>query len=166
VEGLKKKTRVGEREGEKYRRSANIAQFAAFNNIIQSTHDLLHWRITIQAMDLQNVNIRPQPLYTLVYGIENMLPAQPTPIYSLTIINSEAEVEGPAFFADFVEALGHDDNLGTRDRVFLHELAQDLFGYPIGISIGHIPCVDPQVISPLDNREGSGSGQDPRLPGR
>jgi hypothetical protein len=44
-----------------HRASTDVPYFTAVDHIIQGTHDLLRRGIAIEAMNLEDVNVRPQP---------------------------------------------------------------------------------------------------------
>ena len=57
-----------------YRARTDIPNFPTLHNIIQRLHNLLLRRLPIHPMDLQHIDIRPQPLHARLHSVENMLP--------------------------------------------------------------------------------------------
>jgi hypothetical protein len=70
----------------RHRAGTNVSDPAFLDDIVQSLHDLLPWRASIQAVDLKYVNICAQSLDTLLHCIENVLPAQADFVNRLAIV--------------------------------------------------------------------------------
>jgi hypothetical protein len=58
-----------------HRASTNVSDPALLNNIVQSLHDLLPGCASVQAMDLEYIDVRAEPLHALLHRIEDMLAA-------------------------------------------------------------------------------------------
>lgn len=69
-----------------YRARTDVPDHPGVDHIIQRSHNLFPRRVTIQSMNLEHIDIRPQPLYTSLYSIKDMLPTQPLPIYPKPVI--------------------------------------------------------------------------------
>ena len=57
-----------------YRATADVADTNPLDHVIQGFHNLLHWRLAIQATRLQHINISAQVLHTPLHSIEHMFP--------------------------------------------------------------------------------------------
>lgn len=67
-------------------------------------------------MDLQHINIRPQPSYACIDSIENMLSRKTDLIDSLSIIGSNLVDAGlSSAFTDAKIAFAQEDDFGARD---------------------------------------------------
>ena len=73
---------------ETYRASADISHLPTLDDIIQRFHDLLPRRASIQAMDLQDVDISAQSLHARVYSIEDMFPRQANLVHPFTVVSA------------------------------------------------------------------------------
>lgn len=77
-----------------YRARADISHFSTLYHVVESAHDLFWWRVTIEAVDLQNIDVCAQsnpvrtcssfepcrgtlPGNTIINGIHDVLPTQP-----------------------------------------------------------------------------------------
>lgn len=65
-----------------------------------------------------------------------------------------------------MKALGHENNLLTRDTVRLHRRSENLLGPPVGVVVCGVPRVDPHIECGFDDREGFGFFETPREPAR
>lgn len=65
----------------------NISNPALLDDIVQSLHDLLSRCASVQAMDLENVDVCAQSLHALLYGVEDVLATQADFIDRLAVID-------------------------------------------------------------------------------
>ena len=88
-------------------------------------------------MNLQHINIRTQPLHTLLHRIENMLPRQPYLIHILGIIShGSRNWNRGIFFVDAEVAFREDDDFGAGDVVGFEGFGDDAFGGAVGVYVG------------------------------
>jgi hypothetical protein len=85
-----------------HRTRANVSHLPALYHVIQRLHDFFSWRISVQAMDLQNVNICAQSRDTRIHRIEDVLSRQALTVDHIAVIG-RGLVDGTADVA-FVDA--------------------------------------------------------------
>ena len=103
-----------------HRTRANVAHPATFNHIVEGTHNLLFGRITIQAMNLKNINIRSQTPDTSFNGIKDVFARESYTIHHSAIIGCHRKNgRHTTIVCHAKEALGHDDNALTGNVVQL-----------------------------------------------
>lgn len=129
-----------------HRAGTDVPDLAAFDHVVQRLHNLFHWHVTIQAVELKNINVRAQSRHAGVNRIEDMLPRQAALVDPLAVINSHAQgVHGPARLVHVVETLGHDHDLGPWYLVVTDGFADDFLRHSVGVDIGNVPSVDTPV---------------------
>lgn len=87
-------------------------------------------------MDLQHIDIRPQPLHTRLHGIEDMFPRQTHLIDHRTVVGAYGRDAGlgPGG-VDAEVAFGEEDELGARDGVVRDGFGDDFFGAAVGVGV-------------------------------
>lgn len=73
----------------RHRARADVPDPALLHNVVERLHDLLSRCVTVQAVDLQDVDICAEPLNALLHGIEDVLAAEPNLVDHLTVINRD-----------------------------------------------------------------------------
>lgn len=92
-------------------------------------------------MNLQHIDIRPQPLDARVHRIQDMFPRQPDLVHHLAVVLGDGGDLGlAAVWVDAEVAFGQDDNFGARDRVFGEGFGDDFFGAAVGVDVGLRGC--------------------------
>jgi hypothetical protein len=124
-----------------HRTRSDISGFPTLNYVIQGLHDLFFGGVTIKPMDLQDIQISPEPGDTGINGIEDVLPGKPNPIDHNSIVYTHPRKHldwAQAFwvFWKTAEAFRHDDYLFARDFVLSQGLAYDSFCIPEGVDVG------------------------------
>ena len=107
-----------------------IEDFAAAHQVVERGEGFFHWRIFVEVVDEVQVEaVRLQPPETGLYGLHNMPPRQ-------------ASVVGAVAYraADF----GGDYQVVA---LALDQAAQYLLGTPVGIDIGRVEKIDPQLAA-------------------
>lgn len=116
-------------------------------------------------MDLQDVDICPEPGNALVHRIKNVLPAQANLVDQLPVIE-QAFLDRAlvAIGRDAKVALGEDDHFVPGNLVLSEGLPHDLFRAAMGVDIGGVPGVQSHIIRMLEEGQRGSLVQDPVLP--
>ncbi len=94
----------------RHRARADVAHLSALHHVIQRLHDFFIRRPAVQAMDLQHVNVRPQPLHACIHGVEDMFAAQAHLIYHIAVVGGhQGDARLGAGLVDSEVAFGKDD---------------------------------------------------------
>ena len=135
-------------------------------------------------MDLQDIDVGAQSLYTLLYCVEDVLTAQANLVDHFTVVLTNlSNAQARIFFVDTKVAFGEDDDLASWDIVLLQGLSNDPLGDAMGVDVGlwvdnqygilmrvgrldayRIPGVDTALVRMLKKRQAVGLIQDPGLP--
>lgn len=120
-----------------HRAGANISHPTLLNDIVQSLHDFLSWRLSVQAMDLEDIDVRAQSLDALLYCIEDVLAAQTDLVHILAFVRVRSvDREPDVVFVDAKVALREDDDLAAGDIELLERLANNSLGLAVGVYVG------------------------------
>jgi hypothetical protein len=128
-------------------RRPDIPHLPTFYSIVQRLHNLLRRHIPIEPMDLQHIDICPQPLHTRIHRIKDMLPTQPHTIHHHPIIHHRlAQIHTPSLLHDlaFVHAeedFGKQHEFLAGDAVFRDGAADDLLACALRVEVRGIPGV-------------------------
>jgi hypothetical protein len=119
-------------------------------------------------VNLQHINIRPQPFNTLFHRIKNMLPTQAHPIRHEPIVlctrRNHRHSTRIRLIRNSIKALRHDHHAVPRDVVLLQGLANDLLGAAVRVDVRRVPGVDAGLVGVLEEGQGAVFVEDPRLP--
>jgi len=135
-------------------------------------------------MDLQDIDVGAQSLYTLLYCVEDVLTAQANLVDHFTVVLTNlSNTQARIFFVDTKVAFGEDDDLVSWDVVLLQRLSDDSLGDAVGVDVGllvnnqywiltcvgwldayRIPSVDAALVRMFKKRQAFGLIQDPGLP--
>ena len=116
-------------------------------------------------MNLQHIDIRPQPGHAPIHRVEDMLPRQPHLIHHPPPILThlmDPRLRPSVVHAE--ETFAQDDNLLAGDGVFADRGANDLLGAPVGVHVCCVPGVQADFVGVLEEGEGGGFVEDPFLP--
>jgi hypothetical protein len=111
---------------------ANIPHLPALDEVMQRLHRLLDWRVAVEAVDLEEVDVvGVEPLERRVDGVENRGARQPALVH---VVGQVADVRvlhvvDGGFFAERAVALGQDDELVAREGEFFDRAADELFAH-------------------------------------
>lgn len=120
-----------------YRAGADISHFAAFNDVVESAHDLLARRVAVQPVNLQHVDISAEPLDTGVDCVEDVLARQAHTVDKGAVVARRRRNRRlAAAVVDAEEALGQDDDAAARNVVLLQCLADDLLRAAVRVDVG------------------------------
>lgn len=174
----------GEREGEKdippmalshilqrlklparHATGTNIPHLPGLDHIIQRLHDLLRWRLPIQPMDLQHINVRPQSRNALVHSVQDVFPRQPDLVHHRPVILRHlVDPRLRTRRVDAEMAFAEDDELLARNGVFPDSGADDLLGAPVGVYVRGVPGVETDFVCMFEEGQGGFFVQHPFLP--
>lgn len=116
-------------------------------------------------MDLQHVDVGAEALNAVLDSVKNVLPRQADLVNARPVVARENRgINGAFCLINKLEALGHDDEFGSRDVVVLDGCAENLLRPAVGVGIGHVPCIDALIERVLENWEGFILVQEPGLP--
>lgn len=88
-------------------------------------------------MDLQHVNVRPEPGDAVLDRVEDVLPREPRAVDKRAVVLAGRRDRGLlALVVDAEEALGQQDHPVARDRVFGQRFAEDFLGAAVGVDVG------------------------------
>jgi len=136
-----------------HRAGANVPDPALLNDVVERLHNFLPRCIAVQAMDLEDVDVRAQALHTLLHRIEDVLPAQANRVDSLAVVcRGQGDWTPEVRFVDPEVAFREEDDLLAWDVVLLEGFADDALGLPVRVNICGINCVNSRLISVLEQR--------------
>jgi hypothetical protein len=69
-----------------HRASTNVPHPALLDDVVEGLHDLFPWCFAVQAVDLEDVDVRTQPLNALLDGVEDVFPAQPHLVHCVAVV--------------------------------------------------------------------------------
>ena len=69
------------------RAGAYVSDLPALNHIVESLHDFLAGRLSIQTVDLQHIDVRAQPLDGGVDRIEDVLAGESHAVHPLAVVS-------------------------------------------------------------------------------
>jgi hypothetical protein len=125
---------------ETYAASADVSDFSTLDDIVQSSHDLLPWRIPVQSVNLEHINVSAQSSNTSIDSIENMLSAQTHSVHHFAIVGGRCQNRRQGtIFRDTKVAFRKDHHLVAGNRVLLQCLANDLFTAPVRVDVCGVP---------------------------
>ncbi len=76
----------GEVEWLTYRAGADVSDLAALHHVVERFHDFFSRRVSVQTVDLQDVDVRAQPLDARIYRVQDVLPRQSHLVHHLAVI--------------------------------------------------------------------------------
>jgi hypothetical protein len=77
-------------------------------------------------MDLENVDVCPEPLHARLYGVKDVLPTQADLIYNFAVVRVRLSDWAPGVrFVDAKVAFGKDDDLAPWDVELLQRFGYD-----------------------------------------
>jgi hypothetical protein len=121
----------------RHRTCANVPDPTLLNDIVQGLHDLLSRCVTVQAVDLEHIDICAETLDALLDGIEDVLAAETNLVDHLAIVYRDGcDTECRIFLVNAEVALGEEDKLLARDVVLLDGFGDDLLRDAVGVDIG------------------------------
>ena len=132
----------------RHRTRANIPDPTLLNHIVQRLHNLFPRCVTVQAVNLQNIDVGTKALGALFNGVEDVLPAETNPVDHLAVVGRDRrDGEGRVFFVDAEVAFREEDDLVARDVVLLEGFADDLLGDAVGVDVGLDAIISPNAQS-------------------
>lgn len=88
-------------------------------------------------MDLKHIDIRAEPLHTLLHCVKDVLPAQTDLVDEFSIIDRHlGDGKGDIILIDAKIALGENDDLAARNVVLLEGLANDALRLAVRVNVG------------------------------
>jgi hypothetical protein len=119
----------------------NIPNLPTLHHVIQGFHYFMPRRLAVQSVDLQHIDVRAQPLYALIHGVEDVFPAEAHLVYVVVVIcGYGCDAEGGVVFVDAEVAFGEDDDFAAGDVVLFEGFADDAFGDSVGVDVGLEGC--------------------------
>ena len=114
---------------ETYRARTNVPGKAHLHDVVQSLHCLLPWDIGVHTLDLEDVDVRAQPLDARLHRIKYVFPGQPGAVHQPTVVDSGREdrklwLPGTARGES---AFGQDDDVFSGDLVGGKGFGDDFF---------------------------------------
>ena len=127
---------------------ANVAHPAALDDIVEGTHNLLLRRLVVEAVDLEDVDVRSQTLHTRLDGVDDVLARETKAVHKLAVVGGAER--GRVVISHGEEDLGHDDDAFARNVVLLERLADDLLRLAVAVDIRRVPGVDAVLVGVVD----------------
>jgi len=150
-----------------YTASTNVPNLSTLHDIVQGSHNFLSGGVTIQSMDLQDIDICAQPGNTLVHCIENVLPAQSNLIDHISIINAGfGNWKLLPVLADTKITFGQNNHLVSGNVVLLDGLSNNLLGFAVRVYVCGVPSVQPDIVCMLQEGQSFILVDNPVLPFR
>lgn len=123
--------------GATYGTRANVSDLPTLHHVVQCFHDLFPRHVAVEPMDLQHINIRPQPSYACIDSIEDMLSRKTDLINPWSIIGPNLGEAGlGSAFAHAKVAFAQEDDFGARDLELAKSFSNNLLRPAIRINIG------------------------------
>lgn len=120
-----------------YRTSTKVPNFSALDNIVQCLHDLLAWRLSVQPVNLQYINVCAQTLDAGIDSVENMLSRQAGAIDPRAVISSRGgNGREVPLIIDTEEAFGQNDHAVARNIILLQSFSNNFLGFSMGVNVG------------------------------
>ena len=118
---------------------ADVSHPSFLHHVVERSHDLFLRHGAVQAVDLQNVDVRPQTLGAGLHGVHDMFPAQADLIHHFTFVLARGSDCGLRAVVTHAEvAFREDHELGPRDGVFRDGFRDDALGFAVGIDVGRV----------------------------
>lgn len=147
---------------------SNVPHLSALDHVIERLHDLFPWRLMVESVDLEDVDVGSQSLDARINSVKNMLSAQPDPVNPLRVnitprgcVYTLLSLFG---VCDAEVALCQDNDAVARDVVFFKSLAKDSLGFTVRIHISCIPGGYSCVVGMFEEGESGLFVQDPFPP--
>lgn len=139
-------------------RSANVADLARLDEIVQSLHGLLEGGVIVEAVNLKQIDV--VGTQTTQGGVDLVEDGGARELELVDVVLAGLKVGSIdvvthlGLLGDAPEALGHDDDLFAGDLVLAQGLAHDGLAVPVGVDIGRVPRVETAVVGGLEDGEG------------
>jgi hypothetical protein len=115
-----------------HRTGTNVPYPALLDDIVQRLHDLLPWCASIQAVDLEDIDVRTQSLDALLHRIKDVLATQANLVHRFAVIDHGlGDWATEVRLVDTKVAFGEEDDFLTRDIELLDSLANDALGLAV-----------------------------------
>lgn len=125
----------------------DVPNFPRLDHIVQGAHDLLPRRRTVQAVDLQDIDVGAQPRDALVDGIDDVFPAESHTVQHVVVVDrAHADRVRRAVFGHAEVAFTQDHQVLPRDVELLYRFADDLLRLSVRIHVRGVPRPDPGLV--------------------
>lgn len=151
----------------RHARGPDVADLAGLDDVVQRPHDLLPGHGAVESVDLQHVDVRPQPGDALVHRVNNVFPAEADLVEHVVVVDrAHGDVVRRCVGSHAEVAFTQDHQILPRDLVLGDGLADDAFRLAVRVDVGRVPCPDPGLVGVFEQWEGFFFVEHPSLPVR